>query len=243
MKGDLFLYPPDGPLPVYDPKYHHNPQNWSWFYSQWVTSFPYPRNIMWDFDKDPKLTPSTFNDPGYDVHYEGYDDPLLWMSDYVEFSGPIQYFSGRQSIGIDNTNGDTDLIGYVVFHINNSNLPSPVKHWYFELNGESTGDFFYQLSFDDIIYSGKTTDDWTNTPAQGVIFTCPPYQFMHWGGAIYPNPTWEEFKFKFYAPVGTEVYMDDFHIATECVPVPSAVILGGLGLSFSGWMFKRKRMI
>jgi len=27
------------------------------------------------------------------------------------------------------------------------------------------------------------------------------------------------------------------------VPVPSAVILGGLGLTFSGWMLKRKRMV
>ena len=29
----------------------------------------------------------------------------------------------------------------------------------------------------------------------------------------------------------------------EIVPVPSAVILGSLGLTFSGWMLKRKRML
>lgn len=45
-KGAPFLYPPDGPLPVYDPKYHIDSQTWAWFYSQWVTSFPYPQNIM-----------------------------------------------------------------------------------------------------------------------------------------------------------------------------------------------------
>ena len=49
-----------------------------------------------------------------------------------------------------------------------------------------------------------------------------------------------------------ELLDNDFYIGgnskielvyTEVVPVPSAVILGSLGLTFSGWLLKRKRMI
>ncbi len=46
-------------------------------------------------------------------------------------------------------------------------------------------------------------------------------------------------------PVGTGYIAiagsDTYNLAIT--PVPSAVILGGLGLTFSGWLLKRKRMV
>jgi hypothetical protein len=197
----------------------------------WITSFPYQRNITWDFDKDPTLTPSTYpNDPAYDVRYEGYDDQYLWMSDYVAFTGGVEYFADLTAIGIDNSNGQETTTGYAVFHIDNWDRPG-VKHIWWEAEIERTPP--YESRVTPVLY------------AQGISWGLSwSYEdgLMYGGHALPVNPPWENFYLKITACPGEAVYVDEFHIATECVhtPAPGAIWLGGLGVSLVGWLRRRR---
>jgi hypothetical protein len=59
-----------------------------------------------------------------------------------------------------------------------------------------------------------------------------------------PNPPWEEFSFSINLPQGTSYWIDDLHIATECVdpiPEPCTVLLIGTGLLGLAGLRKRGR--
>jgi hypothetical protein len=203
----------------------------SW--NEWVTSFPYQRNITWDFDKDPRLTPTTwFNDPAYDVHYEGYDDSYLWTSDYVGFIGGVEYFSNRQAIGIDNSAGQATVTAYAAFHIDNWDRAG-IKHIWWEAETQFTP--AYGSSVTPILYAGGKT--WGLSWSQ-------EDSFMYGGYTLAFNPPWEKFYLKINALPGEQVYVDRFHIATECVhtPAPGAIWLGAIGVSSVAWLRRRRAL-
>lgn len=70
--GPAFVYPPES-----------NPN------VTWVTQYPYQRNIMMDFSEDP-VDPTGATGPIPGAQYTGYDDPMLWDSDFVTTTGDIR---------------------------------------------------------------------------------------------------------------------------------------------------------
>ncbi len=213
-----FIYPPEDPV---------------WGAPEWETGFPYQRNIMWDFDRDPSNTPPAgqYNDPAYDVHYEGTDDPNLWESDWVTFAGDVEWFETLGRIGIDNTGGCTELEGSVTFHIDNWPDPQLLKHVWTEIE-----------SLQPMPFQNCVVPTWGDIP--GLL--PPGYTevdsdwWLEYDGVnpevlendwiwIEPNPPWEEIRLDIYAPAGEAVYVDSVHIATECVPEPATVVLLALG--------------
>ena len=59
------------------------------------------------------------------------------------------------------------------------------------------------------------------------------------GWLITPNPQSEMITIGF---AGTGGYIDYITVDTQCVPVPGAIILGGIGVGLVGW-FRRRRMV
>ena len=56
---------------------------------------------------------------------------------------------------------------------------------------------------------------------------------------IVPNPQSEKITFGF---AGTGGYIDYITVDTQCVPVPGAIIISGMGIAFVGW-FGRRRLL
>jgi len=210
----------------------------------WSTSFPYQRNIMWDFNVDPTIAPGFFNDPTADVHYQGYDDPYLWFSDFVVLDG-VEWFPGLGMIGIDNTGGTGELYGYATFHIDNWPDPNQLKHIWLEMESIQTPPIFLDLVFPTLIPapgSTKTGDEYFLEHLPG-----DRHRENHWW-EVMPNPPWEEIVLNFYAPAGEMVFVDSFHVATECIddvppiPEPSTILLLGCGaLGLFGIIIRNRR--
>jgi hypothetical protein len=191
----------------------------------WSTPFPYQRNILWDFTVNPVGGPTPNGTPG--AHYEGYLDPLLRRSDFVQFSGGFTWFntlaiSGVDvigAIGIDNRQGTGDLSGTATFHLDNKNDPL-FKHVWIEWVGSQTANVANPVTL--VAPPGYTSSGLTLVKTEPV-----GSQFRQnlWGQII-PNPLWEEIVFNITVPVGTYWYLDAFHVATECVPEPGTIMLG-----------------
>jgi len=193
----------------------------------WRTDFPYRRNLEWDFDRDPTITPPAghFNDATYDIHYEGTDDPVLWLLDYAEFEGPVQWFSDLGVIGIDNTSGLLDTEGFAVFHIGDSAPSLPVKHLWAELAS------LQPMPFQDLVVPDlwvPNDANWSWQSWQYYDGIAPAVLELDWW-QIKPDTAWQDVVLWIQAPAGMAVYVDSFHIAVESVPEPASLILLALG--------------
>lgn len=207
----------------------------------WTTSYPYQRNIYWDFASDPIST---------DPDYAGYDDPSLQSGDTITMSSEISWFNTLLSntgtptmpafstsrtgfIGIDNRWGTTDLTGTATFHIANLPENNPIKHIWEEIE-------YYEHDFLDpistvgtslILDTGYSVNaGWDDS--EGLTDGFDRYNVWY---EILPNPFWEEIIFTFTVAPGTLAVIDSFHIATECIPEPmTMVLLGSLATGLFG---------
>lgn len=187
----------------------------------WQTEDPYQRNIMMDFSEDP--VGATGPIPGAD--YEGYDDPYLWDSDFVTIDGDIEWNEEVGGIGIFG-NGE----GTITFHFDNWERDWPVKHFYEELIFQveiATCEIWQDFVTPDGM--NTYTDSWDKVDSLGG----GKYRLTIWT-EFQPNPSWEEKVILLRSLNGGNIYIDSLHIATECVPTPTAVILGILGLGAVG---------
>jgi len=207
--------------------------------NEWMTEFPYQRNIRYTFDNSTvPLAP----------HYEGYDDPTLFPSDFVEVVG-LNYFAvdplGGARVGlygIDNRQGSTDLEGYLLFHLDNWQEPRPWKHIWKEI--------IYILSDPTSeAPKGAYLEENCTVPAgydvkgaQTVVFDylADDWFIEDWAVKVQPNCPWEEIIIRLHVPAGGYALIDDVHFATECVPEPATVTVLALGGGALAWWRRRR---
>jgi len=217
--GDSFVNPPE-----------NNPN------ITWKTQFPYQRNIMLDFNVDP-VNPTGAVGPIPGAHYEGYDDPVLWDSDYVTMTGDVKWNEGLGAVGIFDAQGPAS--GTLVVHIDNWIRDWPVKHLYEEIvfqvenvPGELWIDYLG-------LPEGYTEGSWwgdsgpTDNPGE--------YWLQYWV-EIMPNPPWEEMVIHLSTGATGSFYLESLHIATECIPAPGAILLGSIGIGLVGWLRRRRTL-
>jgi hypothetical protein len=219
------------------------------FAPEWSTSSPYQRNIYWDFSSNPEGGPTPSGAPGAD--YEGYDDSILWDSDYVEFVGDVQWFdpaiynnkrgSTRYTderggkIGIDNSSGLFPLFGSAIFHINNLIDPKPLKYIWLEMEAiqHLAGSPPYTLAWPSLDLPGGYNETGSDFFIEDLDPFGERYRENDWW-EVDANPSWEEIVLHFpLVGPGESVYVDNFHVATESsepIPEPSTILLLGAGL-------------
>jgi len=181
----------------------------------WQTPFPYQRNIMMDFNADPVGPVGPI--PGAD--YEGYDDPILWDSDFVTLTGDVRWDPAKGGIGIFGGGSGT-----ITFHFDNWERDWPIKHFYEELIFKVeivTGSIYQDFVTPDGL--NMYTDSWDKVDNLG----SGSYRLSIWA-EFRPNPLWEEKVYTLSSPNGN-IYLDQLHVATECIPEPATMLLLGLG--------------
>ena len=198
----------------------------------WQTPFPYQRNIMLDFNADPVGPVGAI--PG--ATYQGYDDPLLWDSDYVEFTGSVEWNEALGAVGIFDAEKPTS--GTLIVHLDNWVRDWPVKHLYEEVTWrwEGTSGSITQLPLG--LPSGYEVVDWWGAVSDPARPEATDLWLQYWV-EIEPNPPWEDKIIEFNVGGPGSVYVKSLHIATECVPLPGAVLLGMLGLGAAGLKLRK----
>jgi hypothetical protein len=209
-------------------------------YNPWVSQFPYQRNVLYTFDN--ALDPTQ-------PHYEGYDDPVLYPSDFVEVVGLDHYEAdplgtGRRGLyGIDNRQGTQDLEGYILFHLDNWQEPRPWKHIWKEI-------IFVMSDPTPTEPKGALVEENVTVPSgfevkgiQTVYFTYlnDNYILEDMAAKVYPNCPWEEIYVLLSVPAGGYAFVDEVHFATECVPEPTTLTLLALGGGALAWLRRRRR--
>jgi hypothetical protein len=181
---------------------------------------------MWDFDKDPTIKPTFYNDPNADVHYQGPDDPFLWTSDYVAMNlgGSVVWDGTAGTIGIDNSFGLFPLFGTVTFHIDNWDDANRYKDIWLEMETIKIGGAV--LPSLTVQMPGHTITGYSEN-----IYDLGGDRYReNYRWIVEPNPEWEEITLSFSALAGTQVYVDSFHVATACIPEPTTILLMSFGV-------------
>lgn len=212
----------------------------------WMSDFPYQRNVDLTFEISPIGGPN--GSPGIlGAHYEGTADPILMVSDFVNFLGDFTWYDSLSGfpyqglIGIDNRNGNLPKGGSVVIHLDNFPIANTEKRiwieWDFLISAANVPLAFYigdsngNLPVEQWASEIRTTQD--GLSRQNLWYV------------LKPNPLWEEISILFpFVPPGGYVLIDRFHVATECIPEPASgliALVGGIGLVWLGARRKRSR--
>jgi hypothetical protein len=168
----------------------------------------------------------------------------------VELTGAVNWDSVLGVIGIDNSLGTDPLFGEAIFHIDNWPDPNLCKHIWLEIETIQTP---FTPPFGMIAPSlelppGYTeTGFWLGPPIQMDPLGDPNRYLQNDWWQVEPNPPWEEIVINFTALPGETMYLDSFHVATECdgvppIPEPSTILLLGCGaLGLFGIIIRNRR--
>jgi hypothetical protein len=197
--------------------------------TDWQGGYPYQRNIYMDFGGSPLGDGSG---PISGAIYQGADDPYLWDYNYVSMTGDIRW---------DETTGTIDLYGggsgTFQFHIDNWDRDYAVKNIYIEFDFSASLGSKYDVNPLIIAPEVIAINVWSNFEYNTLENTG---KYTGWI-EFQPNPLYEELDVYLSVPDST-VYIDNVHIATQCVPVPGAIVLAAIGFGFVGWL-RRQRTI
>ena len=211
----------------------------------WETVFPYQRNIFIGFDTDPHDWPRGDGEPAGSVdltqdtvHHEGWDDPELYPSDWLDGSVTGNGYTdwvdtdpshtnrqGLLKLAVDAGEGGSTIT--LVWHIDNWNRLSDSKHFFVEAEYYTTGNTGVDELFSSVASSLPVTLTPHTTSLSG--------GWTRWWaeGTLLPNPEWEEMRntvtFEGSATQDSYLLLDYMHIATECVPEPGSLWLLALG--------------
>lgn len=163
------------------------------------------------------------------AYFNPYGTPLAGISE-VPVSNPQQTFAWMDTYA-GRTGVWTGDAVYAEMTIPNTPSTSGSKTVWMEVGyqGVSDGDTpiieaFGQGYVVELIHSStvRADGDW---------------KIMTIGWLITPNPQLEMITIGF---AGTGGFIDYIKVDTQCIPVPGAIILGGIGVGFVGW-FRRRR--
>ncbi len=118
-----------------------------------------------------------------------------------------------------------------------------VKHlWLEDVSGGTAAQYNGLISLSVFAAGSQTSLAYSVPPS---IVSLSPYEFLSdYGYTINPNPTSEDVVYSFNVPSGQFAFICTQHVATECVPEPSALALlaaGAFGLVGYGWRRRATR--
>ena len=151
------------------------------------------------------------------------------INDWIVESGDILYMRLLSKTNIDAADDEpADIVDWWKGDSDTNNI-------YRGYDGQGGGD---SLSGYGILLGTYTDDDTDSNPPEDFIYD-------------FTQDEWELLDVLIHAQVGFGIGFDpDCHywndgitLTIETVPVPAAVILGSIGLSFSGWLLHKRRML